>query len=221
MKKSDVITSVLASLVLAVACYLLASSSNDSEAPVPEALVPEAPVLDEIPNPYVYLVKVTARNPRESHIGSGILVEHNNIVFVLTSEMIFTESDTHYDVLLDGVTYSAGLILKDGARGLVALGVPVNHGGIEVDDAPNLPPGAGATVRSLDGDTLVTVQRYLTDPNWMILDGAIPGICTGAPIIDGDYLAGIVIGINTENAEEAFAVGNHAIREFVDEVVGN
>ena len=186
---------------------------------------PEAPVPVE-QGPFDYLVRVTAHNPDESHVGSGILVQHNRpgwpvMLFVLTSKMIFTPTDTSYDVLLNGVTYSAGIILKDEARGLVALDIPVNFGGgVEIDNAPNLPPDATAQVCSLDGDTRVTVQRYLTNPDWMILDGYVPGKSTGAPMITRDgYLAGIVIGVNTENAGEAFAVGNHAIREFAEAVV--
>jgi hypothetical protein len=205
MKKSDIIAIGHSSVIFLVAAFLLCR---------PET--PEPPV-PEVPTYFDSLVQVTAHNPNESHVGSGILVQHNGVVFVLTSKMIFTESDTSFDVLLNGITYSAGVALKDEARGLVALDLPVNFGGCKIDDAPNLPPDATAQVCSLDGDTRVTVQRYLTDPDWMMLDGYVPGKSTGAPMITRDgHLAGIVIGVNTENAGEAFAVGNHAIREFAE-----
>lgn len=203
----EIVAIVCAVFVSVVAAVMLTGDFKET---------PEAPVPEEMPTYFDDLVKVTAHNPGGSRIGSGIVVQHDDVVFVLTSKMIFTEGDTSFDVLLNGVTYSAGVVLKDKARGLVALDIPVNFGGYEIDDAPNLPPDATASVCSLDGDTRVTVKRYLTDPDWMLLDGYIPGKSTGAPMITRDgHLAGIVIGVNTENAAEAFAVGNHAIREFV------
>jgi hypothetical protein len=215
MRDHKDIIAITCAIVISVVAACLLQLGDTTETPQPP-----------MPTYFDYLVRVTAHNPNESHVGSGILVQHNRpgwpvTLFVLTSKMIFTPTDTSYDVLLNGVTYSAGMILKDEERGLVALDIPVNFGGgVEVDNAPNLPPDATAQVCSLDGDTRVTVQRYLTNPDWMILNGYVPGKSTGAPMITSDgHLAGIVIGVNTENAGEAFAVGNHAIRAFADAVV--
>jgi len=211
--KRDVVAIGCAIVVSLVAAYML-----QGKAPVDTPAV-EAPVPPQ--TPFDYTVQVTAHGPRVSHVGSGILVKHDGVVFVLTSKMIFTPADTSYSVLFDGIKYSAGVILKDKARGLVALDIPIDFDGIELDNAPNLPPDAEAVVKTLDGTFHVTVNRWLTDPDWMIIDGGVPGLCTGAPIFTNDnHLAGIVIGVNTENAEEAFAVGNNAIYNFTNTVIG-
>jgi len=211
----EILAIICAVFVTVVAAVLLTGSHlKDPDAPVPEAPVPEQSTLD-------YLVKVTAHNPKASHTGSGIVVKHGGHYFVLTSKMIFTKGDVGYTVADTWNSYTAELVRLDDRLGLVALKLQgYLLGGVEIDEAPNIPPGASVLVLNLENTFVVNVVRYLTDPDWMILDGGLPGTCTGSPIMTYDNnLAGVVIGINTENAEEAFAVGNHAIREFVKELI--
>jgi hypothetical protein len=207
MRDHKDIIALVGAIVISVVAACLLQLGDTTETPQPP-----------VPGFNNYVVKVTAHNPKESHVGTGILVQHNDVVFVLTSKMIFTPTDTSYDVLYGGRTFSAWIVLKDEARGLVVLDLPVNFGGCEIDDAPNLPPCIETEVYGWDNVYDVTIKKYLTNPDWMILDGGIPGTCTGAPIIHGGRLAGIVIGVSTENPDEAFAVGNHAIREFAEVV---
>jgi len=220
MKRPDILAFGAAALVTIVACYLLSDQVGEPEKPAIEAPVPviEAPV----PSPLNYLVKVTAHNPVDSHVGVGTLVTYDGYTFVLTSKMIFTPGDTHYTVTADGEQYPA-MMIGIGDFGLIALALANSDfigPGLEVDEAPNVPPDAGVLVWSLEKVFAVNVLRYLTDPDWLMLGGGLPGTCTGAPITTSDHsLAGVVIGVNTENAEEAFAVGNHAIRAFSEAVV--
>jgi hypothetical protein len=220
--KKDIIAIACAVVISVVAAILLSHTSPGTpEAPV----VVDAPVPDEW-NPPVYLVKVTAHNPGGSHVGVGTLVEYDGYTFVLTSKMIFTPGDTHYTVTADGEQYSAMMIGR-GDFGLIALalagdGTPIYDAlsGLEVNDQPNIPPDASVRVWNLERSFDVNVIRYLTDPDWLLLDGDLPGTCTGAPITTSDgSLAGVVIGVSTENAAEAFAVGNHAIRAFAESVI--
>jgi len=219
--KKDIIAIACVVFVCGVAVFLLQPKDNAEAPPVIEA--PEAPVPEEeMQGPFDYLVKVTAHNPGDSHVGVGSLVTYDGYTFVLTSKMIFTPSDTHYTVTTtEGEQYPAMMLEKDDRRGLVALAVANGEfEGIEVNEYPNIPPDVKVIVRNLEKVFIVNVIRYLTDPDWLMLDGDLPGTCTGAPIVTSDSsLAGVVIGVNTEHAEEAFAVGNHAIRTFAEAVV--
>jgi len=217
MRDNKEVTAIICAFLVSVvvAAVLTSKPKVTPEAPVPEAPVPE----EEMPSPFDYVVKVTAHNPGDSHVGVGTLVEYDGYTFVLTSKMIFTLGDTHFTVTADGEQYPARMI-GIGDFGLIALEVSGEFDGLEVNEAPNVPPDASVLVWNLEETFAVNVIRYLTDPDWLMLDGSLPDTCTGSPITTSDgSLAGVVIGINTQNAKEAFAVGNHAIREFADAVV--
>lgn len=209
----DIIAIICAVAISVVAAFVLCRTPTETSD------TPEPPVPEETSNPFDYLVKVTAHNPDDSHVGVGTLVEYEGYTFVLTSKMIFTEGDEAFTVTYRDTKFSAELITIWHRLGLAALEV---KGGpfetLPINDAPNLPPYVDVEVYGLDDAYDVTIDHYLTDPDWMIITGGVPGTCTGAPILSGG-LAGVVIGVNTQNTVEAFAVGNHAIREFAEAVI--
>jgi hypothetical protein len=213
-RHKDLIALICAIVISVIAAFLL----QPSKAPETQPPAIDAPVPEDH-SPFDYLVKVTAHNPNDSHVGVGTLVGYDGYTFVLTSKMIFTEGDEAFTVTYRDTKFSAELITIWHRLGLAALKV---KGGpfktLSINDAPNLPPYVNVEVYGLNDAYDVTIDHYLTNPDWMILTGGVPGTCTGAPILH-DGLAGVVIGVNTENPEEAFAVGNHAIRTFADSVI--
>ena len=219
--KRNIIAIGCAIVISSIAAIMLCRPSTETS----ESSAIEAPVPSEN-TPFDYVVKVTAHNPGGSHVGVGTLVEYDGYTFVLTSKMIFTPGDEAFTVTINGDQFPARMIGM-GDFGLIALavandGTPIYDAfdGIQVDDAPNVPPDASVLVWNLEKTFAVSVLRYLPQPDWMILNGSLPGTCTGAPITTYDNsLAGVVIGVNTENATETFAVGNHAIRAFVESVI--
>ncbi len=219
MKKSDIVAFGAAALVAVITCYLLSDKGNEPEASQPRAN--EAPVPKKVQNPFDYVVRVTAHGREVSHVGVGTLVTYDEYTFVLTSKMVFRPGDMHYTVTVDDEQLSAMLLRKSEWLGLAALAVANREFvGMRVDEAPNIPPDASVLVWGLGRSFDANVVQYTTNPDWLLLDGNLPNTCTGSPITTFDNsLAGVIIGVNTENSAEAFAVGNHAIRAFADLVV--
>jgi hypothetical protein len=85
--------------------------------------------------------------------------------------------------------------------------------GIAVDDAPNLPPDATTVVHTIDRSVDAQIVGYINQ-DWMLLTG-IDENCVGAPLVNGDKVSGIVIGMNRIDVSQAIAVGNRALNEFV------
>ena len=178
LEKSDIfgLCAVVIGMVVCALAFLLTN-----EKATPPTI--EAPVPGEQYSPFDYVIRVTAHSPEVSHVGVGTLVEYDEYTFVLTSKMIFTPNDTHYTVTVGGEQLPATLLKKDDRLGLVALAVADREFvGMEVDEAPNIPPNASVLVWGLGRSYDANVIRYLTDPDWLLLDGNLPGTCTGSPI---------------------------------------
>ena len=70
----------------------------------------------------------------------------------------------------------------------------------------------------------VIVRQHVKPPewpedankDWLVLDGELPPVATGAPICHAGCMAGLVIGISSQNKTQAIAAGPGALRDFVE-----
>lgn len=176
-----------------------------SEPPVPPAPV-EVTVLDS-------LVLVKHNTPDGQITGGGVLLLHNDSLFVLTSSMLFPEDVGGVTVTpADGILRRATVIAASKTLGLAALRVH-ELGTLlpyELSDDPNLPPG----VEMVTGNVLTYLRK---NPDWMVMNGG-PYI-TGTPIVHQDDVVGIVVGVNSLDENQAIVAGNHALVTFANTIV--
>jgi hypothetical protein len=163
------------------------------------------------------VVSVSALYKDYRRSGQGVLVEVDGETFVLTSSMILID-DFESISLEFGVkgnwTVRGELIEKNDDLGLASITCePGFNVGYPISDAPNLPPDAESTALSSMGPAKVQTLGYL-HASWLLITG-INDDYIGAPLVNGDDITGIVVGLNQANTTEAIVITAQGIREFV------
>ncbi len=205
MSKRDKITLIGAALIGAL--VLLKARLPLDEPPEP----PPAVYLDNVISMSLNdsIVKVDCYYGGDRWYGSGVIMDG----CVITSEMIFSSGvESIVVTLLDGSIKRAEILLTNSIWGLTALKID-GIIGVEVDDAPNLPPDATTVVHTIKRSVDAQVVGYINQ-DWMLLTG-IDESFVGAPLVNGGKVSGIIIGMNSANPSQAIAAGNRALNEFV------
>jgi hypothetical protein len=164
-----------------------------------EVVVIDAP----LPLEYGGVVSIKHFTPDGTIAGGGVLLQHKDALFVLTSSMVFPGDVGTITVFGDDdIGRTATAISESEELGLMALSIEAeNLVPYELTDEPNLPVG----------DDVLTYLRK--NPDWMVVDGVY---ITGEPIFRQDDLVGIVIGVNSVDENQAIVAGNNAIVAFAD-----
>jgi hypothetical protein len=164
------------------------------------------------------VVSVFALKGNQQRYGKGVVVEYDGETFVLTSNMILVDGWDSIDVIMNDWTARDFSVQVDEGYGLAAFSTePGFFQGYPISDAPNLPPNTETVAINNENNVLVTVLDYIND-DWFLITGVTENYI-GAPLVNGGEITGIVVGINSINSNQAIAVGNRAIKEFVRDVV--
>jgi hypothetical protein len=167
------------------------------------------------------LVNVFTLTGDQKRYGKGVIVEKNGETLVLTSMMIFMNDFESIGVEFGqkgNWTVRGELIATSPKWGLAGVAAePAWHVGYPISDAPNIPPHTESTAMDVTGGVPVNVLEYLND-DWYLITGVDENY-VGAPLINGEDITGIVIGVNSINEEQAIVVGNRAIKKFVAQMM--
>jgi len=173
-----------------------------------------APSIQRIYTAAEATVEVSAYFDGKRSYGHGIVVRRNDQMFVLTSSMIFNEDVEYITVDIAGWTCITEVLHQNDVWGLVALeyylleDVPF----IELNDDPNIPPLVVVGIKGVSATTL----GYVND-DWVMLGDIPEEDCTGCPVTQNGDVVGIIVGVNRGNRNQAFMVGNRALKEFCDQ----
>ena len=206
MNKYEICFAVVTFLV---GVLILLDSYRDKEAP---AIDYPPPQIKRVYTPSEATVDVSAYFNGQRSYGKGIIVRRNGQMFVLTSSMILNE-DVECIAVETEWTSTAVVLHQNNVWGLVALEchLPANTPFVELNDDPNIPPLVQVVIDGLSASTL----KYIND-DWVLL-GDLPEDRTGCPVVQNDYIVGIVVGMNQINRDQAIMVGNRALKEFCDQ----
>lgn len=194
--------------IFLVAVLSLPQSHSDPEV---DLVLPQPPPVERVYTPSEATVEVSAYFDGQRAYGRGIVVRHNDQMFVLTSSMISSEKT---DSIIVGGEYVAEVLHQNNIWGLLALDCFIGAGTpfVELNDDPNIPPLVQVGVNGWPASTL----EYIND-DWVLLGDIPEEDCTGCPVTQNGYVVGIVVGINRINRDQAIMVGNRALKAFCDE----
>jgi hypothetical protein len=163
------------------------------------------------------VVDVSALYLDQMHYGKGVIVEHNGETFILTSNMIFVEPFESITVEFGPNWIVRGSIVHSNeVWGLTAVACesPLRRGW-PISEAPNIPPDTESTAVTNTQSAPVKVLEYIND-DWFLITG-VDDTYVGAPLVNGEDITGIIIGMNCINESQAVVAGNHIIKAFCEQ----
>lgn len=158
------------------------------------------------------LVGVSTLQNGQRRYGTGVVVEKNGMVFILTSAMLFVDNPELIEVTVGPWTTKARVIGSNESLGLVGLSSDIEFvSGFAVTSLPDLPM---VEVCTYSDSWKIHALESIND-NW-VLASDLNEDCVGAPIVNGCQLVGMMVGMNGRNPSEAIVVNNLGINTFID-----
>jgi len=175
--------------------------------------VPEPPLPVVKPEPSLnVIVEIAVESSSGLYHGGGLRV--GNII--VTSAMLFNGDDQV--VTVEGL--ETKIIRRDDRLGLVALQSSKTFDNEvigyvpSVDKIVNTPVGETAMVSSPNPYD-VEIFRYFSDGDRMILIGEDTSATAGYPVLQGDVIIGITIGLNSADIDQVIAVSSEGLVKFI------
>lgn len=198
MKFPKFSSNLIGALIIGITvCLIIASLQYDNTKTVIDTPEPPVPVVD-------VTIEVSVESSSGVYQGGGLRVGD----IIVTSAMIFNGNDQI--VTVDGI--ETEVIRRDDRLGLVALKSSITFKNKNVNRVPSI--GEVVTLlgpRHYD----VEIFRYMSEGDRMILSGANPAYAAGYPVMQGDNLVGIVVGLNSADIKQLIAVSSQGLAKFL------
>jgi hypothetical protein len=144
-------------------------------------------------------------------------------MFVLTSSMITTGDGACTITTHDGKDYPAIVFQQDTVYGISVL-IPFIEGEYFIAEVGDRDLDE-VTIHQFD-KTIYTgaKQRYTYpkgasrdhEPGWVIFDGTLNRHCTGGPIVNGETVASLVVGVHKGNTDQFIGIRSSVVTMFLD-----